>query len=190
MYNVLEKLRSREALNDKEKGIHEQGLVSVLKSIHDDLDAAVFEAYGWPTTLTDEESLERLVALNKERADEERRGIVRWLRPEFQNPSAKVAPTATHAELPGTDEADDGADAPAKAVAPARPKKTPAQISAVRDVVTKSADEWSAADVARAFKGAKAEDTEEVLEGLAALGLLVEYQAPEGRRWRAARFIG
>jgi hypothetical protein len=56
MYNVLEKLRSGEALTSKEKIIHEQGLVSVLKQIHDDLDAAVFEAYGWPTTLTDEAS--------------------------------------------------------------------------------------------------------------------------------------
>ncbi len=67
--------------------IHEQGLVSVLKQIHDDLDAAVFEAYGWPVTLTDEEILERLVALNAERAAEEQRGLIRWLRPEFQNPS-------------------------------------------------------------------------------------------------------
>jgi hypothetical protein len=47
MYNVLEKLRSGEALTAKEKVIHEQGLVSVLKQIHDDLDAAVFDAYGW-----------------------------------------------------------------------------------------------------------------------------------------------
>jgi len=86
MYNVLEKLRSGEALTAKEKVIHEQGLVSVLKQIHDDLDAAVFEAYGWPTTQTDEEILERLVALNHERAEEESRGIIRWLRPEFQNP--------------------------------------------------------------------------------------------------------
>ena len=48
MYNVLEKLRSGEPLTDKEKVTHEQGLVSVLKQIHDDLDAAVFDAYGWP----------------------------------------------------------------------------------------------------------------------------------------------
>ena len=55
MYNVLEKLRSGETLTDKEKTIHEQGLVSVLKQIHEELDAAVFDAYGWPVTLTDEE---------------------------------------------------------------------------------------------------------------------------------------
>ena len=87
MYDVLEKLRSDETLADKEKTIHEQGLVSVLKQIHDELDAAVFDAYGWPVTLTDEEILERLVALNAERAAEEARGLIRWLRPDFQNRS-------------------------------------------------------------------------------------------------------
>ncbi len=46
MYNVLEKLRSGEPLTAKEQVIHEQGLVSVLKQIHDDLDAAVFDAYA------------------------------------------------------------------------------------------------------------------------------------------------
>src|SRR5207237_2671271 len=47
MYNVLEKLRRGETLSDKDKKIHEQGLVSVLRQIHDDLDAAVADAYGW-----------------------------------------------------------------------------------------------------------------------------------------------
>jgi hypothetical protein len=125
MYNVLEKLRTGETLTAKEKDIHDKGLVSVLKQIHDDLDAAVFEAYGWTdlhkaiTLLEDfqiydwetdttamleadpesfaqaiaeqrerieQELLTRLVALNHERAAEEKRGLIRWLRPEFQNP--------------------------------------------------------------------------------------------------------
>jgi hypothetical protein len=47
MYNVLEKLRSGEPLNAKEKDIHDKGLVSVLKQIHDEIDHAVLEAYGW-----------------------------------------------------------------------------------------------------------------------------------------------
>ncbi len=38
---------SLEPLTAKEREIHDQGLVSVLKQIHDDLDAAVLEAYGW-----------------------------------------------------------------------------------------------------------------------------------------------
>ncbi|HWB02741.1 MAG TPA: DNA methyltransferase [Verrucomicrobiales bacterium] len=47
MYNVLTKLRGGDPLTAKEKVIHEQGLVSVLQKIHDDLDRAVLEAYGW-----------------------------------------------------------------------------------------------------------------------------------------------
>ncbi len=86
MYNVLEKLRGGEPLSMAEKVTHEQGLVSVLRQLHDDLDAAVFDAYGWPASLTDEEILARLVALNAERAAEEGRGLVRWLRPEYQAP--------------------------------------------------------------------------------------------------------
>lgn len=35
---------------------------------HRKLDAAVSGAYGWPVDLTDEELLERLLALNLERA--------------------------------------------------------------------------------------------------------------------------
>jgi len=77
-----------EPLTAKDKTVHEQGLFSVLKQIHDDLDAAVFDAYGWPHDLSDEEILERLVALNHERAAEEQRGLIRWLRPEFQNPAS------------------------------------------------------------------------------------------------------
>ncbi|MBS0437825.1 MAG: class I SAM-dependent DNA methyltransferase, partial [Proteobacteria bacterium] len=51
MYNVLEKLRSGEALTPKERTIHEHGLVSVLRQLHDDLDAAVLDAYGWSDLL-------------------------------------------------------------------------------------------------------------------------------------------
>lgn len=89
MYNVLEKLRAGEALTAKDKIIHEQGLVSVLKQLHDDLDAAVADAYGWPADLPDDEILSRLVALNAERAAEESTGQIRWLRPDFQNKTAK-----------------------------------------------------------------------------------------------------
>jgi hypothetical protein len=39
-----------------------------LAEAHRKLDEAVFAAYGWPPTLTDSEILERLLALNHERA--------------------------------------------------------------------------------------------------------------------------
>ena len=102
MYNVSEKLRAGEELTVKDKIIHQQGLLSVLRELHDDLGRAVFEAYGWTdlaekligqpgatTPLPDkpadqaeaeEELLMRLVALNKQRAQEEAQGVVRWLR--------------------------------------------------------------------------------------------------------------
>jgi len=86
MYNVLEKLRSGKTLTVKEQKVHEQGLISILKQLHDELDAAVAAAYGWPADFKKEKILECLLTLNKERADEEARGIVRWLRPEYQNP--------------------------------------------------------------------------------------------------------
>lgn len=47
MYNVLEALRADRNLTAKERVIHEQGLVSVLLQLHEDLDAAVAAAYGW-----------------------------------------------------------------------------------------------------------------------------------------------
>jgi hypothetical protein len=41
---------------------------SWLEHAHAELDAAVFAAYGWPTSLTDVDVLERLLAINLERA--------------------------------------------------------------------------------------------------------------------------
>ena len=44
---------------------------SWLDLAHKKLDAAVAAAYGWPADLSDERILERLLALNLERAEEE-----------------------------------------------------------------------------------------------------------------------
>ncbi len=180
MYNVLEKLRSGAPLTAKEKEIHEKGLVSVLKEIHDALDAAVFDAYGWPHDLTDEQILERLVALNAERAAEEKRGLVRWLRPEFQNPSGTGMETQT--ELAGTDTEV----APAVAAKlPKWPAKLADQISAVRNLAGTGASSWSVEEAASQFKGARRSAVAEVLDSLAALGFVVSYEADGTRRWKA-----
>ncbi len=45
--------------------------VQELDDIHAALDNAVLDAYGWPHDLSDEEILERLLALNLERAGKE-----------------------------------------------------------------------------------------------------------------------
>lgn len=47
-----------------------------LQHLHEDLDRAVLAAYGWPSDIADEDLLERLLALNLERAAGERQGVV------------------------------------------------------------------------------------------------------------------
>ena len=71
-------------MNEAEERIKDDGLVLILKELHERLDRLVFQAYGWPVNLTDEQILERLVALNQERAAEEKAGPRRRLRPEYQ----------------------------------------------------------------------------------------------------------
>ena len=158
MYNVLERLRDHARDKDaapltaKEKRIHEQGLVSTLKQIHDEIDAAVFDAYGWPNDLTDEDILERLVALNRTRAEEERQGKIRWLRPDFQAPKEKTAAKARQIE----------ADLPAapKEKKPASKPVFPAsdgaqQIRDIRAILSGADRPLSAADVTARFRKAK-----------------------------------
>jgi hypothetical protein len=89
LYNVLEKLRAGmqpDELDENDRGIFDDGLVLIMKELHERLDVAVAEAYGWPADLADDKILTRLVALNKERAEEEKRGLIRWLRPDYQIP--------------------------------------------------------------------------------------------------------
>ena len=83
---MLEKVRSQTPLNDKDEDVKDRGRVLILKDLHDQIDRATADAYGWPHDLTDEQILERLVALNAERAAEEAAGHVRWLRPDYQIP--------------------------------------------------------------------------------------------------------
>lgn len=163
MYNVLEALREGRALTAKEKDIHGKGLVAVLKDIHDRLDAAVIEAYGWPADISDDEILERLVALNRERAEEEARGHVRWLRPDYQNP------TGARAEVQ-----DKLAVEPTVAAIAAQklkwPGKLPDQMQQVKAVLDGAPQALSAEQVAAAFKGARRKTVQDMLATLAAIG--------------------
>ncbi len=61
-----------------------RGRVERISRLHEEIDARVTQAYGWPTDLPDEEMVTRLVSLNLDRQDEEGEGRVAWLRPEFQ----------------------------------------------------------------------------------------------------------
>lgn len=174
LYNVLEKLRLGTTLSAKEQLVHEHGLVTVLRQLHDDLDAAVADAYGLPLTASDDAILGRLCALNAQRAAEERAGTIRYLRPTFQNPAA----IATQTTL-ATDGVKTEAAAPVKAAKLPWPKSLAEQAQAVRAALTAPTD---AAALAKTFKGAKKDRVEEILETLASLG---QARALQGRKFVA-----
>ncbi|MDX9718044.1 MAG: class I SAM-dependent DNA methyltransferase, partial [Thauera sp.] len=198
MYNVLEKLRAGDTLTPKERTIHEQGLVSVLRELHDALDSAVFEAYGWSdlaaqlvgkpgatTPLPDkpeaqaaaeEELLRRLVELNAARAAEEARGHVRWLRPDYQNPGATSAtataatPSQVEADLGPAEEAEIPA-APATSGKAAWPRNMREQVAAVRSALAHRPLPVEA--IAAHFKRTPRAGVQAVLEALEELGMVV-----------------
>jgi hypothetical protein len=217
LYNVLEALKAGRALTDKERDVHDRGLVTLIRQHHDAIDALVAQAYGWddwgksPSPLageggapvgaegegpamsiaektlsaadaagpspvasrhplpqgerglSDEDILTRLVALNRTRADEEAKGIIRWLRPEFQAPGA-VAPQV-NATL-------DLGDAPAAAPASVIPwpKTMAEQITAVAALLAASPVPQHPRDIARAFDGKRAASVTPVLDALTAIG--------------------
>lgn len=171
IYNVLAKLRAGEPLTTKDKAIHDAALVSTLKQLHDDLDRAVADAYGWSWPLTDAEILHRVVALNAARAAEEARGHIRWLRPEYQQArfaGTKQADLGLDAGKPAKPKANSlkpkaGAKAPWPQTIADRAKTVEAALAAAEHPVT-------AAALAQRFARAKAKDVAEILETLAALG--------------------
>lgn len=182
IYNVMAKLKTGTPLNGSEKVTHEQGLVSALRLLHDELDAAVLDTYGWPCDLSDEKIVDSLVALNVERVAEERRGLIRWVRPLYQNPegtrrAAQVA--LLGGETPVEVAGSSGLGMP-------WPKKVLERIAVVRAVLDEADVSFTVVEVAKAFKGAKRAEVEEVLQGLAALGLAVSFIGGGVRRWRAA----
>ena len=178
LYNVLERVKALEAqkageppLTEAEKDIYQAGLVGTLKSIHEDIDAAVFEAYGWPDDLDDEAILERLVALNLERHEEEKRGHVRWLRPDFQIP--RFAPKTAKTQQGDLELADTVVETGAKLPAfPAKDRKAQARI--VRELLERASGPVSPDALARGLAGkntkAKVGRVAEMLGVMEALG--------------------
>ena len=96
LYNVLHELGRPAALDSKAADIKDRGRILILRELHDQIDAAVARAYGWPEDLDDDAILNRLVTLNAERVSEERRGFIRWLRPDYQ--ISKIGPLAHRAD--------------------------------------------------------------------------------------------
>ncbi|MGB7894196.1 MAG: type IIL restriction-modification enzyme MmeI, partial [Microcoleus sp.] len=182
MYNLLEKLRQGEPLNDKDKAFNQKALVSTLKQIHDELDAAVFAAYGWEPTLTDDQILENLVTLNAQRAEEERNGHIRWLRPDYQAPGEtyvqpSLAGITTETETPI-----------ALTEQQPFPKTLTEQLWAIRDLFRTQSGEWTAAQVTAHFKAAsrKQKVILDCLESLEDLGILLSHTENGMTFWHLA----
>ncbi|MCB1745594.1 MAG: class I SAM-dependent DNA methyltransferase, partial [Gammaproteobacteria bacterium] len=211
MYNLLEKLRAGEPLTPKERDIHTQGLVGVLRTLHDELDAAVLEAYGWSDlgpALADRtpagrdaheaavaELLERLVALNAKRAAEEAAGTVRWLRPEFQNPALRGALATEQAEqaemeveAPEAEEAASPAAVAAPVAKRAWPKGVAEQIKAVADVMASAGRPVSLADLEASFtaRGRWRDRLPTIVETLEAIGRARRCGPVEAPAWANA----
>lgn len=168
IYNVLEKVRANQPLTAKEQLVHDQALVSTLRHLHEQIDAAVAEAYGWPWPLSDEDILTRVVALNAARVAEEARGKIRWLRPEFQAP--------TQQGLTLGPARDKKAATPQPAAAKKSRAKTPwpaqraAQVEAVFAALPPAGQPATAKELAAAFARADQKAIGEILSALVTLG--------------------
>lgn len=164
-------------LTEKERLIHDQGLVSLLQQLHDDLDAAVFAAYGWPANLTDAEILERVVHLNAQRAEDEKRGIIHWLRPEYQGKGPGARSMESEQELPlkpkKSAKAKSGSKPHAPGSKPAKqpwPKSLADRIRAVEAALHAAGAPVTAAELSQQFLKTQPAALQEILESLAALG--------------------
>jgi hypothetical protein len=93
LYNLREGLRAG-TLDKAGEARALAARAAIVDRLHAQIDAEVAGAYGWPADpstgsgqgLPPSEIVAQLVALNAERAAEERAGQVRWLRPEYQVP--------------------------------------------------------------------------------------------------------
>jgi hypothetical protein len=173
LYNVLTKLRSGMALSAAEATVHERGLVSLLRSLHDELDTAVLETYGWSdlSLPTDTDTLlARLSALNAKRAADESIGTVRWLRPEFQQRSGVQTGIGSEHEATDTEQTT----ATLTTTVPVRPWPSglTEQIKAVADVTARVGRGLDLHELAAHFtgRGRWRERLPTILDTLATLG--------------------
>ena len=176
MYNVVEKLRTGEELTEAERQVHEVAACGLLRDLHDELDQAVAEAYGWSWPIQEGEILARVVALHDERKAEEAAGSVRWLRPTYQVPrfgadlpqQTKILPAVeTGGAAPTTD-----LEWPSNAID---------QIASIKESVSEAPG--SVEEVASRFKGARRALVERHLE---TLRLLAEVRVTEDSRYHPA----
>ena len=190
LYNVLEKLRAGtkpNELDQSDRTIFDHGLVLIIKELHDRLDVAVADAYGWPADLGDDDILSRLVALNKERAEEEKRGLVRWLRPDYQIPRFGKTLDKQAAREEGAQVAA-MLDVTEKVQLPSFPAGAVEQTAAVFAVLAGSNAPIDAKSIAAQFRRTKTTEKkiDDVLASLARLGHVVSHDGKTFALRRAA----
>jgi hypothetical protein len=161
--------------------------------IHDDIDRAALTAYGWEDLVpalvgrpgatlplpdkrpeqgkAEEELLNRLIALNQERAAEEKLGVVRWLRPDYQ-----IAKLGVNAPKPADEHVGTfDIEFPDIVERPKWPTDGLDQIRLVRDLLAKAPAPTPPDAIASVFDGRntakRRERISEVLETLVATGL-------------------
>ncbi|ABD56142.1 hypothetical protein Jann_3225 [Jannaschia sp. CCS1] len=177
LYNALERLRELEAgigdaMTDAERDVYDAAQIRILAELHDEIDRAVLDAYGWSDLAhaligkiggtipslhktpeqeeAEEELLTRLVSLNEERAAEEARGEISWLRPDFQIPKlSKKAPQ------PAMDVATNAAIVIPAAEKPSWPKEPMDQIRILRTAMQGATTPMSPGDLSARFRGGR-----------------------------------
>ncbi|MBV5322899.1 MAG: class I SAM-dependent DNA methyltransferase, partial [Ilumatobacteraceae bacterium] len=188
LYNVIQALKEGRPLTVKEKSIHSQGLVSVLKELHDELDAAVLAAYGWSDlngATHSPELLGRLLSLNAQRAADEEQGIICWLRPDFQNPLSKQElPTQVQqgleVDLPVINQSEIDSKIPIP-----WPATLPEQISTLAQELTQAHTALTLPQIDMRFKGRGKKNLPVLLQTLEALGRAQRQDINGVVTWRA-----
>jgi hypothetical protein len=181
LYNVRTKHLTGEQLDLIEQDMLTRGRVAIIAELHDRLDRAVARAYGWAADLSADDIVARLVALNAERAAEERAGRVRWLRPDYQMRPGMVV-------IGGGADVGAGLAFPSpavRAVRPALPRDRDGRVAAVIAALASQSAPMTTDALAASFKGGKPvrQTVERVLEAGARVGLVAH--GPTG--WSLAR---
>jgi len=141
----------------------------------------------------DEQILDRLVALNTERAEEERNGHIRWLRPDYQAPDQSPLSSGRRAGGEGQQQVLTGITAPEDTViAPVEQQTFPTsfkdQLAAIRDLLRTQGGEWTVAQVQAQFKNAnrKQKAIQDCLDSLTELGVIACHTEDGTPRWYIA----
>jgi hypothetical protein len=126
--------------------------------------------------------LQRLVDLNAQRAEEERNGLIRWLRPEYQAPDQ--INTQKVIEGVGVEEETE------ETIAPPEQQKFPTklkdQLSTIRDLLRSQGGEWTVPQISAQFKGNNTKQQTAIqncLDSLEALGIILSHAETNVKRY-------